>query len=96
MTNNLAATIDALGVLRAQQKMLEAKEAELKESLGDLAPGTYEGESFSLTVIVAERGTLDMAAARKQLGPKWVEAHTVTSPTRTLRTKVLDEVAASC
>jgi hypothetical protein len=83
--NNLVATIDALGELKAQIAALELKEKELKKALGDLKPGAYEGELFRLSISETERETLDMKAVREKLSPQWMRAHTNVTNVRTLR-----------
>jgi len=83
--NNLVATIDALGELKAQIAALELKEKELKKALGDLNPGAYEGELFRLSISETERETLDMKAVREKLSPQWMRAHTNVTNVRTLR-----------
>ena len=83
--NNLVATIDALGELKAQIAALELKEKELKKALGDLEPGAYEGELFRLSISETERETLDMKAVREKLSPQWMRAHTNVTNVRTLR-----------
>ena len=83
--NNLVATIDALGELKAQIAALELKEKELKKALGDLKPGAYEGELFRLSISETERENLDMKAVREKLSPQWMRAHTNVTNVRTLR-----------
>jgi hypothetical protein len=82
---NLTATIDAIGTLKAQIADLERQEKALKASLGDLAPGAYEGELFRLSISESERATLDMDAVREKLSPQFITAHTRITEVRTLR-----------
>ena len=82
---NLTATIDALGNLKAQIAALEIEEKKLKEALGDLKPGAYEGEIFRLTISETERETLDMKAVREKLSPQFIAAHTNVAKVRALR-----------
>ena len=82
---NLSTLIDDLGTLKAVIANLLIEEKALKEALADLAPGSYEGEQFRLSVSVTERDTLDMAAVREHLSRQFIAAHTNTVEVRTLR-----------
>ena len=83
---NLSTTIDALGELKAEIAHLQAKEKALKEALEGLEPGSYDGERFRLSISVANRDTLDMAAVREHLSKQFIRAHTNSLEVRTLRT----------
>jgi hypothetical protein len=78
--------IDDLGDIRARIAALETREKDLKALLADLEPGAYEGERFRLTITLADRDQLDMAAVREKLTPQFLRAHTTTKSVRTLRT----------
>ena len=82
---NLSTIIDDLGALKAVIANLLIEEKALKAALEDLAPGNYEGEQFRLSISVAERDTLDMAAVREHLSRQFIAAHTNTLEVRTLR-----------
>lgn len=82
---NLTATIDALGAIKAQIADLERQEKGIKDMLGELAPGAYEGELFRLSISVADRDNLDMKAVREKLSPQFIAAHTTTKSVRTLK-----------
>lgn len=84
-TTNLTATIDALGELKAKIADLQDQEKALKDALGDLEPGAYDGERFRLSVSVSDRETLDMDAVREKLSPQFIRAHTNVTPVRALR-----------
>lgn len=83
--SNLAATIDALGELKAQIAALQYREKALKETLGDLSPGAYDGNRFRLSISVSNRETLDMDAVREKLSPQFIRAHTNVTSVRALR-----------
>ena len=82
---NLSATIDALGALKAQIADLTRQEKALKEALGDLAPGAYEGEMYRLSISESTRETLDMDAVREKLTRQLIAAHTNITEVRTLK-----------
>jgi hypothetical protein len=83
--SNLAKTIDALGELKAQIASLQDMEKAMKEALGELEPGAYDGHKFRLSVSVSDRETLDMDAVREKLSPQFIRAHTNTTSIRALR-----------
>jgi hypothetical protein len=83
--SNLATTIDALGELKARIADLQAQEKELKDALGELAPGPYDGQRYRLTVSVSDRETLDMDAVREKLSPQFIRSHTNTTTVRAYR-----------
>jgi hypothetical protein len=83
--SNLATTIDALGELKARIADLQAQEKELKDALGDLEPGSYDGQKFRLSISVSDRETLDMEAVREKLTPQFIRAHTNVTTVRALR-----------
>jgi len=85
MATNLTKTIDALGAIKAQIADLAKQEKALKEALADLDPGAYEGDLFRLSISVADRETLDMAAVREKLSPQFITAHTNVTTVRTLK-----------
>ena len=82
---NLSKLIDDLGILKAQIAELERQEKALKDALGDLGPGAYEGDVFRLSIAESERETLDMKAVRAHLSRQFIAAHTNVTPVRTLR-----------
>ncbi len=52
-SNVLSKVIDKLASIRAQKKLLESEEDEVKKLIAELtgnAPGTYEGENFVLKI----------------------------------------------
>lgn len=83
--SNLSKTIDALGDIRAQIAELTIKEKALKEALGDLKPGNYEGDIFRVSITQVDRETLDMKAVREKLSPQFIAAHTNVTPVRTIK-----------
>ena len=72
---NLTKVIDDLGALRAQIAELTAKEKAIKDSLGDLKAGAYEGDLFRLTISDSVRETLDMTAVREKLSRRRMGRH---------------------
>lgn len=82
---NLSTLIDALGHLKAEIAKLERRETDLKEELGKLGPGAYEGEVFRLNISDATRETLNMQAVRKKLTPQFIRANTTEKVVRSLR-----------
>jgi hypothetical protein len=103
---NLSATIDRLGYLKAQIAALKIEEDALKESLGDLDVGNYEGEAFRLAVTAPKRETLSdelkasikavVAEYRDTLSPQYRTAHIklVPVPTLTVRARSGASLAA--
>jgi hypothetical protein len=83
--SNLAITIDALGELKARIADLQEQEKALKDALGDLEPGPYDGQRYRLSVSVSDRETLDMDAVREKLSPQFIRAHTNVTSVRALR-----------
>lgn len=83
--NNLAATIDKLGVVKAQLAELKQQENDLKQALIELGVGAYEGTFFRATVSESERATLDMDAVREKLSPQFIAAHTNVTQVTTVR-----------
>jgi hypothetical protein len=84
-TTNLSKTIDTLGELNAQIAELQTKAKAIKDSLGDLKPGAYEGDLFRLTLSQSIRETLDMDAVREKLSPQFITAHTRQTEVRTFK-----------
>jgi len=82
---NLTETIDTLGDLNAQIAELQTKVKAIKDSLGDLKPGAYEGQLFRLTLSHSIRETLDMDAVREKLSPQFITAHTRQTEVRTFK-----------
>ena len=82
---NLTETIDTLGHLNAQIAELQTKVKAIKDSLGDLKPGAYEGQLFRLTLSHSIRETLDMDAVREKLSPQFITAHTRQTEVRTFK-----------
>ena len=82
---NLSKTIDTLGELNAQIAELQTQAKAIKDSLGDLKPGAYEGELFRLTLSQSIRETLDMDAVREKLSPQFITAHTRQTEVRTFK-----------
>lgn len=82
---NLTKTIDTLGDIKARIAELQIKEKALKEALGDLEPGAYEGDLFRLSISETRRETLDMDAVREKLSPQFITAHTRSTDVRTLK-----------
>lgn len=93
MTNQTIITaIDELGVLKAQMAELTKKEKELKDRLGDLEPGAYEGNLFRLSISTSVRESPDEALKAKidelieeHLNRQFVTAHTNRTDVRTHR-----------
>lgn len=85
MTKTVQEIIDQAGYLKAEIAELEAKEAQLRNLLCELAPGAYEGNVFRLTVSKSTRSMLDMTAVREHLSPQFIRAHTCVTDVRTLR-----------
>lgn len=83
--HNTASVIDELGFLKAQIAELELKEKALKAALADLAPGSYEGDLYRVSISISARETLDMAAVREHLSRQFIAAHTNVTEVRTLR-----------
>jgi hypothetical protein len=83
--NNLIATIDRLGALKAMIAELQAEEKELKAVLIEQGPGSYEGSMYDASVSMTERETLDMAAVREYLSRQFIQAHTNVTPVTTVR-----------
>jgi hypothetical protein len=83
--SNLTITIDTLGEIKAQIADLLKVEKDIKASLEGLAPGTYAGETFQLSISVADRETLDMEAVREHLSRQFIAAHTNVTSVRTVR-----------
>lgn len=89
---NLQATIDALGVIKAEIATLEVREKALKAALSELSPGAYEGEAYRLTISDGVRESHDKVLKAKiaelveeHLSRQYVTAHTVETPVRTHR-----------
>jgi hypothetical protein len=82
---NLSKIIDDLGILKAQIADLAKQEKALKDALTDLAPGTYAGDVFQLSVSESERATIDQDAVRAAMSHQWLTAHTKVTPVRTLK-----------
>jgi hypothetical protein len=86
LTNDtLITTIDELGLIKAQIADLAKTEKMLKDRLGDLKPGSYEGNIFRLSVSETTQNRLDMDAVREHLSPQFIRAHTIETDVRTLR-----------
>ena len=90
--NNLAPTIDRLGVIKALQADLKNEEAELKAVLVSQGEGAYEGENFRATIsMVTREGFDEVYKARvdelveKHISRQFAQAHAVVSVTPTLR-----------
>ncbi len=81
---SVAATVDALGVVKSEIASLEADEQRLRALLISAGPGSYNGDMYDASVAIAERNTLDMEAVRAKLSPQFIAAHT--------RTKTVDIV----
>ena len=77
--------VDRLGVLKAQIADLVEAENELKAMLIAQGSGAYDGRVFRATVTESERAQLDIDAARRKLGSKWVKAHTSYSNVTSVR-----------
>lgn len=79
--------IDTLGYIRKQIETLEGREDVLKKKIAaKYGEGYFEGENFAATIIVADRETLDIAAAKAKLSPQFIAAHTSTQTVTTVRT----------
>ena len=61
--NNLSTIIDELGALKAEIADLPAREKSMKEALGDLEAGSYEGERYRISVSDRDRDTDDAVRA---------------------------------
>jgi hypothetical protein len=77
--NNLSTIIDELGALKAEIADLPAREKSMKEALGDLEAGSYEGERYRISISVSDRDTLDMTAVREHLSRQFIPGHTKTT-----------------
>ena len=51
--NSLSTIIDELGALKAEIADLPAREKSMKEALGDLEAGRYEGERYRISISVS-------------------------------------------
>ncbi len=83
--SNLIPLIDDLGDVKAKIAALRMEEDAIRDAMGDLEPGAYEGDRFRMTISDSVRETLDVAAAREKLSPQWVRAHTKTTEVRTIK-----------
>ena len=90
--NNLAPTIDRLGVIKALQADLKAEEAALKAVLVEQGPGAYEGERFRATLSLVEREMYDDAykarvaeLVEQHISRQFAQAHMVITEVPTLR-----------
>ena len=85
MKNNLTATIDRLGFIKAQIAELLREEKALKATLIERGPGSYEGELYLAIVSKSARETLDMDALRRKLSAQFIRAHTNIIPVNMVR-----------
>ena len=90
MKNNLNATIDRLGFLKAQIAELQREEKLLKGVLIEQGPGRYEGDLYCAFVSKSVRETLDLDAVRKKLSAQFIQAHTNTSTVNGVKVLPLD------
>jgi hypothetical protein len=86
---NLSATIDAYAAIKLEIDSLEKTRKAMKAALDELAPGTYEGERYALTVAATSTDRLDMDAVREKLSPQFIRAHTTTTEGTRLTVKPL-------
>jgi hypothetical protein len=100
--SNLATLIDQLGDLRAKQGELEREEQALKRALAEVGTGSYEGERYMLTVMMADRLMQDQELKDKiqelideHISRQFWKAHTEMKPIRTLRTRARNDKEAA-
>jgi hypothetical protein len=73
---NISQAIDDFGAICAEIADLERKKAALRAILVAGVDGAAEGDLFRVTVSIAQRETLDMAAVREHLSRQFIAAHT--------------------
>lgn len=78
--HRIESAIDQLGRIQAQIADLQNAETELKEYLGSLLPGPYEGRFFAVNVSKYSGSKLDMKAVKAKLSAQFIRAHTTTYP----------------
>src|SRR5262245_37759594 len=96
---DVAATVDRIGVLKAQIAELENQEKAERAILVAQGAGAYDGAVFRATVSESDRATIDWRAIAETLKPSlkmpreyWseqvtalVDGHTITKPVTTVR-----------
>ena len=84
---NLSTTIDTFGDLKAEIAEYEMKLQAMKDALAELEKGSYEGDRYRLTVVVAQVERTDWKAVAAKLEPshQLVAAHTTKTEQRSYR-----------
>jgi hypothetical protein len=79
--------IDTLALIRKHIENFEIKEAKVRDKIiARYGEGYFEGDNFSATITVADRGNLDMKAVRAKLSPRFIKAHTTYQEVTTVKT----------
>jgi hypothetical protein len=76
----LTVTVDQLGTLKARISRLQEQEANLKAVLVASGETEIDGRRYRATVAMFDRTCIDMDAARRKLGKRWVREHSTTQP----------------
>lgn len=84
----IKAAIDELATVRRDAKLLEVREAALKEMLKGLAVGLHPGNKVALQVTAGERVSLDTKSLKAEL-PEIYDRFERSTPTLTLSIKPL-------
>lgn len=71
--------VDRLAVVRAGLKRLKDEEEQLKTELSGLNTKFVDGHDFVVIVRDLERKSLDLDRVKDEMGPLWMEDHTVTT-----------------
>lgn len=77
--------VDDLGYLNAQIADLQKKAEHIKDELGKLRPGPYEGRLFRATVSKHKALRLDMKAVKKKLSRQFIKANSIETKVTTVR-----------
>lgn len=81
----LGDVVDELGTVRAQIAFAKGKEKALADEILAAGRPEVEGRRFRAVIVQATRATLDMDAARRELGAEWCADHTRTSAVTSVR-----------
>jgi hypothetical protein len=73
--HNIGPLADQLGQIKFEIAALEAKAAALKVQFVEAGPGSYIGSHYIALVESYWHTNLDVAAAKRALGGKWVREH---------------------
>ena len=91
---DLGAVVDELGELRVRLDEMRARETVLRDVLLATGRDAIDGSAFRASISTATRSTIDVGAARRELGADWCAAHSSTSATRSIRLSLHAEGAA--